>query len=63
MVDGVIAFCRAETFRRKADDRVPLLIIVELGQDRPGCISGGVGFKSEACILVWEYEDWGRHDE
>ena len=29
------------------------------GQDRPSRISGGVGFESKACILVWEYEDQG----
>ena len=60
--DGIVAFRWAETFRCKADG-VPLLIIAELGQDRPSCISGGVGFESEACILVWEYKDRGRCDK
>ena len=62
VIDGVVAFRQAETLRRKANG-VPLLMIVELGQDHPGRISGGVGFKSEACTLVWEYEDWGRCDK
>ena len=44
-------------------DGVPLLIIVELGQDHPSHISRGVGFESETCILVWEYEDLGPRDE
>ena len=51
-------YCRAETLRCKADG-VPPLIIAELGQDRPSRVSGGVVFESEACILVWEYEDQG----
>ena len=47
----MIAFSWAETLRHKAN-RVPLLvlIIVELGQDCPSCISRGVVFGSEASI-------------